>query len=364
MEFVKTVGPLGMIFIMFSLGLNLSYKDFFEVLKKPRNLIVALICQMIMLPLIGIIIISFFPMQAEFQLGVFLLLILPSAVMSNYATKLVKGNVALSITITSICGLISFITIPMFLKIYAAFFSSVEFDLNLLKFSVRMFLFIALPTFVGILVRGNFRRFSEQNNLKFDRAALALFIIILLVAIFTEQGNLGGYFADAGAIAFVVIISVSIPRLLTTSGFIFCIFSKTPDPTNPPLKLTSELFSLFIPIAELRALTPLSPTMASVPWFILPVRTKSAKALLSKLPSVIDLLIFFILELPIPATLFAITSVISNPTIPAEPKLATIPGVNPVLVINFSIPSSFSSLAFNFVIAPKVSAIALLVINV
>ena len=60
MEFVKTVGPLGMIFIMFSLGLNLSYKDFFEVLKKPRNLVIALVCQMVMLPLIGIIIISFF----------------------------------------------------------------------------------------------------------------------------------------------------------------------------------------------------------------------------------------------------------------------------------------------------------------
>ena len=100
MEFVKTVGPLGMIFIMFSLGLNLSYKDFFEVLKKPRNLVIALVCQMVMLPLIGIIIISFFPMQAEFQLGVFLLLILPSAVMSNYATKLVKGNVALSVSYT------------------------------------------------------------------------------------------------------------------------------------------------------------------------------------------------------------------------------------------------------------------------
>ena len=101
MEFVKNVGPIGMIFIMFSLGLNLTAKDFLEVVKKPRNLIIALICQMLILPVIGIIIISFFPMQAEFQLGVFLLLILPSAVMSNYATKLVKGNVALSITITS-----------------------------------------------------------------------------------------------------------------------------------------------------------------------------------------------------------------------------------------------------------------------
>ena len=130
MEFVKNVGPIGMIFIMFSLGLNLTAKDFLEVVKKPRNLIIAIICQMVILPVIGIIIISFFPMQAEFQLGVFLLLILPSAVMSNYATKLVKGNVALSITITSICGLVSFVTIPIFLKIYTAFFSSVEFDLN------------------------------------------------------------------------------------------------------------------------------------------------------------------------------------------------------------------------------------------
>ena len=48
-------------------------------------------------------------MRDEFQLGVFLLLILPSAVMSNYATKLVNGNVALSILLTSFCALTSFI---------------------------------------------------------------------------------------------------------------------------------------------------------------------------------------------------------------------------------------------------------------
>ena len=69
MEFVKNVGPIGMIFIMFSLGLNLTAKDFLDIIKKPRNLIIALLCQMLALPIIGIIIISFFPMQAEFQLG-------------------------------------------------------------------------------------------------------------------------------------------------------------------------------------------------------------------------------------------------------------------------------------------------------
>ncbi len=216
MEFVKNVGPLGMIFIMFSLGLNLTAKEFLDVIRNPRNLIVALICQMIMLPVIGILIISFFPMQAEFQLGVFLLLILPSAVMSNYATRLVKGNVALSICITSICALISFISIPIFLSIYSSFFTDIEFDLNLLKFSVRMFLFISLPTFVGILVRGNFKKFSERNNLNFDRAAFFLFILIVTIAILTERNNLGGYFADVGAISFVVIICILVSVYLIT----------------------------------------------------------------------------------------------------------------------------------------------------
>ena len=56
----------------------------------------------LLLPIIGLAIIHVYPMRPEFQLGVFLLLILPSAVMSNYSTKLVDGNVALSITLTSL----------------------------------------------------------------------------------------------------------------------------------------------------------------------------------------------------------------------------------------------------------------------
>jgi len=121
MEFVKLVGPFGTIFIMFALGLNLNINDFIKVIKKPNNLIIGLISQLIILPLIGLILVKAYPMREEFQLGVFLLLILPSAVMSNYATKLIKGNVALSIILTSICALFSFITIPFHFSLYYLF---------------------------------------------------------------------------------------------------------------------------------------------------------------------------------------------------------------------------------------------------
>ena len=121
MEFVKLVGPFGTLFIMLALGLNLSISDFTKVLKKPNNLIVGLISQLIILPFIGLILVKAYPMKEEFQLGVFLLLTLPSAVMSNYATKLVNGNVALSIILTSLCALISFISIPIFLSLFSIF---------------------------------------------------------------------------------------------------------------------------------------------------------------------------------------------------------------------------------------------------
>ena len=47
MEFVKLVGPFGTIFIMFALGLNLNINDFLKVIKRPNNLIVGLISQLI-----------------------------------------------------------------------------------------------------------------------------------------------------------------------------------------------------------------------------------------------------------------------------------------------------------------------------
>ena len=58
MEFVKLVGPAGVFFIMFALGLNLSVGKFKAVVKDFHLLITGFICQIIILPIIGLIIIS------------------------------------------------------------------------------------------------------------------------------------------------------------------------------------------------------------------------------------------------------------------------------------------------------------------
>ena len=88
MEFVKLVGPAGVFFIMFALGLSLSIEKFTTVIKNFKTLIIGLICQIIVLPIIGLIIILLVDISPEFQFGIFLLLIMPSAAMSNYATRI------------------------------------------------------------------------------------------------------------------------------------------------------------------------------------------------------------------------------------------------------------------------------------
>ena len=45
--------PLALAFIMLSLGLGLTKKDFFRVFRQPKDFFVGLFCQVILLPLVG-----------------------------------------------------------------------------------------------------------------------------------------------------------------------------------------------------------------------------------------------------------------------------------------------------------------------
>jgi len=226
MEFVKLVGPFGTIFIMFALGLNLNLSDFIKVLKKPNNLVVGLFSQLLILPLIGLLFIKAYPMREEFQLGVFLLLTLPSAVMSNYATKLVRGNVALSIILTSVCALFSFITIPIFLSLFSIFIFEGNFEVDLLTFSIKLFFFMSFPTFLGVFLRSKYPKYISTKTFALDRAALFLFLFIIFYAIYTERFNLRSYFEDTGGISFIIVFLILVLIFAITDLFIEDIGSK------------------------------------------------------------------------------------------------------------------------------------------
>ena len=226
MEFVKLVGPFGVFFIMFALGLNLSIRRFLRVFSKPKNFIVGILCQIVALPIIGLLVISFLPMTKEFQIGIFLLLIMPSAAMSNYATRIADGNVPLSICLTSICALVSFITVPIYLNLFSKFLYNQSFNLQLFTFSIKTFLFITLPVFIGIYCRYKFTSFFKKYTFTLDRLAFAIFLIIVFIAIYTEKNNLVSYFDDVGVIMSLILVLVFISSFIFTQLFVDDVPSK------------------------------------------------------------------------------------------------------------------------------------------
>ena len=102
MEFVKLAGPAGMFFIMFSLALSITTDAFKSIAKNPLSFYLGLVTQCIGMPLIGFIIALTIPFPKEIKVGIVLITCLPSAVTSNYITKKLGGNVALSISLLSL----------------------------------------------------------------------------------------------------------------------------------------------------------------------------------------------------------------------------------------------------------------------
>ncbi len=110
MEVVTKIAPIALTLIMLALGLGLTGQDFLRVIKKPKDFVVGLICQLILLPIIAFILIKIFNTPPELALGVMIISAAPGGVTSNVLTKFANGDVALSVSLTAVISLISIIS--------------------------------------------------------------------------------------------------------------------------------------------------------------------------------------------------------------------------------------------------------------
>ena len=198
--------PLALAFIMFSLGLGLTWADFTRVAKQPKDFFVGLICQIILLPIVAFTLVKLWPISPELAVGVMIIAAAPGGVTSNILTSFAKGDVALSISLTAIISLLSVITVPYIVITSLGLLGSenISKDFSLIRMAISMFLIVVVPTFIGMI----FRKFLKEMIIKlepiFKKISLVLFIIVLLGAILAEKDNIFSYFADAGLITLLL----------------------------------------------------------------------------------------------------------------------------------------------------------------
>ena len=168
--------------IMFGLGMSLSVDNFRNIILFPRAFFIGLGSQMIALPIIAYIILLFSNLPDVFKVGIMILAACPGGTTSGFVTYLLKGNVALSISLTAINSLLTIFTIPFIVNIALGYYMNQEAELHLpiLSSIIQIFLITLLPAALGVFVR-RVRPIIAQVLQKWMKYIL----MILLAAVYT-----------------------------------------------------------------------------------------------------------------------------------------------------------------------------------
>ena len=212
MEVVTKIAPIALALIMLTLGLGLTTSDFTRVIKRPKDFLIGLICQVILLPIIAFVLIKIFNVQAALALGVMIIAAAPGGVTSNILTKFANGDVALSVSLTAIISLLSILTVP-FIVIKSADLLDINYlskEISMSGISIKMFLVVTLPVVIGMLIRKFAQNFIIKRTALIEKVSLTLFMIVFISIWLEEWDNIIMYISRAGIITLVLNVTMMV----------------------------------------------------------------------------------------------------------------------------------------------------------
>ena len=200
MEIVTKIAPIALALIMLGLGLGLTIKDFKRVLTTPKDFLVGIICQLILLPIIAYLIILVLKLPIEIALGLMIIASAPGGVTSNVLTKFANGDVALSISLTAVGSLISIISVPFIIFTSADLLDVTEMskEITMTGIAIKMALVVTVPVIFGMIIRSFADNFISSNLKMINKITGLLFIIVFIAVWVEERENIFSYLAQAG----------------------------------------------------------------------------------------------------------------------------------------------------------------------
>ncbi len=145
-------------FIMFGMGLTLNPHDFKVVLTRPRDIIVGSAAQFIIMPLTAFLLSRLFGLSDELAVGVILVGCCPGGTASNVMTFLAKGDLVLSVGMTTVSTVLAPVMTPLLMLLYAG----ERIQVDALGMFLSIIEVVILPIIVGFAVRKLFPGFTKK----------------------------------------------------------------------------------------------------------------------------------------------------------------------------------------------------------
>lgn len=195
--------PLALFAIMLTLGLGLSLADFRRIAAQPRDVLVGLVSQIVILPAVAFAVASAWAPAPALAVGLMIIAAAPGGVTSNLLTRYAGGDVALSVTLTAVTSLAAMVTVPIVVVLALGHFvgAGVVAEMSVAGIALRMVGIVVVPVVLGMALRAARSALAARWLPAAEFASGVLFALVVAAAIWAERQNIATYFAAAGLAA-------------------------------------------------------------------------------------------------------------------------------------------------------------------
>lgn len=195
--------------MMVSIGLSLEIADFRRIATHPKAAIVGLVSLYLLVPLLGFVVASNFPLSSTLALGVILVATCPGGMASNALTYYAGGNLALSVSLTAFGSMIYIFTLPLWFGLAQSQFGEVGVELVLpySQTAQPLVLLVLFPLVLGMAIRARWNAWARRWEKTAKNCAFAGLFIVFVYLGFAQQDTIA---EDAqAAVTPVLILNLS-----------------------------------------------------------------------------------------------------------------------------------------------------------
>ena len=190
--------------LMIGVGTDLDIDSFKNLFTNSKSSIVGLLIQITLLPIVGIIT-SFFIDSQSIAIGIIVIMCAPGGHISSMYSSLMKGNVALTTSLTIVTQLIAFATIPFWLNVASLFNNrvGVQVKIDSIELLIQLLYLVLIPVVIGMILKYYFpeKALNSQPNIK------KIFTVVTLIIAIGVPIELSDVIVDIFKSSFIFVIA-------------------------------------------------------------------------------------------------------------------------------------------------------------
>lgn len=177
--------------VMLAMGLSLTGTDFTRTWRHPRRVLLGSGLQLLALPLLAWALVLLLPLSPPAAAGLLLVALVPGGATSNMFSYLVRGDLALSVTLTALAAVLAPFTLPLIMgwNLERLGLTALGFSLPYWQTVGQLLQVTLLPVLAGMLLRRALPPHWRERVLPGVKGFTGVAMIAMVVALFVAHAE-------------------------------------------------------------------------------------------------------------------------------------------------------------------------------